>query len=333
MEPTERAALAGGSQMESIYGRQAKPAANEPRIDLGPAVNRHWWNGFAVEGIQWRRFVDWAIEHLPAPLHPLLIWAGTLLFFLIAAPARTCVVRQLAIVLPNSGRFVNYFRAMQVFANFGWMLRDAAMHRLRHTTFGFEIEGEQFLQQLGSSVGAIVLTAHMGNYDLGAAMFAKRFNRQLRMVRAPERDALTAQHVGGALQQDGGVKVEYSDHGMTLAFDLLNALRQHEMISIQGDRVMGELARAPVRFFGREVSLPTGPFVLSLAAETPIYPLFIIRAGFRKYKVVAYEPIQMDRSGHSRDEQIARAMARWSSVLEDVIRHNWSQWYAFKRLF
>ena len=77
-------------------------------------------------------------------------------------------------------------------------------------------------------------------YDLGAALFAEKFRRQIRMVRAPEPDAGAAQHVDLALAQSsaGGVKVEYSSAGTALSFDLLAALRKGEIISIQGDRVV-----------------------------------------------------------------------------------------------
>jgi phosphatidylinositol dimannoside acyltransferase len=310
-----------------------KSPPNESSFYPRVTANRRWWDGFAVEGIQWRRFIDWAIRNVPASFQPTLIWIGAVLFFFIAAPARRSVVQNLALVLPRSGRLANHLRTIRVFANFGWMLTDAAVHRLLRSPFKFDLEGENFLEQLSAGGGAIVLTAHMGNYDLGAEMFAKKFNRQLRMVRAPEPDALTARHVDIAFHQTGGVRVDYSHKGTELAFDLLNALREREIISIQGDRVVGELARASVEFFGRNVLLPTGPFVLSLTAEAPIFPLFIIRTGFREYKVVACEPIVLTRGLVSRDDEIARAMAKWSDVLEEIVRQNWSQWYAFKPLF
>ena len=294
---------------------------------------RQWWQGFAVQGIRWRRLVDWAILNVPACFHPSLIWIAAFFFFFIATPARKAVVRNLSVVLPDSWPVANYLRAFRVFANFGWMLTDAAVQRLRHRSFAFEFEGENFLDQLAEAGGAIVLTAHMGNYDLGAALFADKFKRPIRIVRAPEPDAITAQHLDLALHQSGDVKVDYSDHGTTLVFDLLNALRGGEIISIQGDRVVGELSRSPVGFFGRKVLLPTGPFVLSLASETPIYPLFILRVGYRKYKVTACEPIVCSRNDRPRDEQIAEAMAKWSLVLEKAVRHNWPQWYAFIPLF
>jgi lauroyl/myristoyl acyltransferase len=154
------------------------------------------------------------------------------------------------------------------------------------------------------------------------------------MVRAPEPDALAAQHVDLALQESsaGAVKVGYSDDGTSLAFDLLNALRTGEIISIQGDRIVGEVSREPVKCFNREVFLPNGPFVLSFVSETPIYPLFIVRTGFRKYKIIAREPIVCSRGNGSRDEIIANAMQLWAQVLEEIVGCHWPQWFAFTPL-
>jgi lauroyl/myristoyl acyltransferase len=297
-------------------------------------TERHWWHGLAVHGIFWRRFVDWGVRHLPGILHRPLIWIAAFVFFFIAAPARKSVLRNLRVICPRSWRLMNYLRVLRVFTNFGWSLTDATAYRISKARFRYELEGGRFLDELAAAKGGIVLTAHMGNYDLGAALFAERFDRQIRMVRAPEPDALAAQHVDLALQQSsaGAVKVGYSDDGTSLAFDLLNALRCGEIISIQGDRVVGGMGRAPAKCFDREVFLPNGPFVLSTVSETPIYPLFIVRTGYRKYKIIAYEPIVSFRDAASRDEIIVDAMQNWARVLEKVVRRYWPQWFAFTPL-
>lgn len=229
---------------------------------------------------------------------------------------------------------MNYLRVLRVFVNFGWSLTDMTAYRISKARFRYELEGGRFLDQLAAARGGIVLTAHMGNYDLGAALFAEKFNRQIRMVRAPEPDALAAQHVDLALQQSsaGAVKVGYSNEGTSLAFDLLNALRGGEIISIQGDRIVGEISRAPVKLFNRDVFLPNGPFVLSFVSGTPIYPLFIVRTAYRKYKIIAREPIVCFRGNGSRDEVIAEAMQRWAQVLEEIVGGYWPQWFSFTPL-
>jgi lauroyl/myristoyl acyltransferase len=305
---------------------------------LDPAMERDFDNRqgkFAVESIFWRQAIDWSVDHIPAIFHRPLIWIAAFSFFFVAAPARKALLRNLLLVHPRSWRIANYLRVLRVFANFGWSLADAAAYRLSKARFRYEVEGARFMEQLtASSGGGIVLTAHMGNYNLGAALFAERFHRRIRMVRAPEPDALAAQHVSLALQEStaGAVTVGYSDEGTSLAFDLLNVLRAGEIISIQGDRVVGEVARAPVIFCGQEVLLPNGPFILSLVSETPVYPLFIVRTGYRKYRIIAREPIVCARTGASRDEIIADAMQRWAAVLDQIVRVYWPQWFAFTPL-
>lgn len=288
----------------------------------------------AVESVFWRRVVDWSVAHLPATFHRPLIWVAACLFFFIATPARRALLRNLRLVRPRSWWIANYFRVIRVFANFGWSLTDSAVYRIWRKRFRYELEGGRYLEQLGAARSAIVLTAHMGNYDLGAALFAERFHRPLKMVRAPEPDAEAAAHVDLALHESsaGAVRVGYSDDGTALAFDLLNDLRAGEIICIQGDRLVGGMERAPVKLFGREVFLPNGPFVLSLISETPIYPLFVVRTGYRKYKIVAREPIAAFRGNRSCEEAIAAAMQNWSRVLEEIVRTYWPQWFAFARL-
>ena len=286
---------------------------------------------FAVESVFWRRAIDWSVAHIPAAFHRPLIWLAASIFLFVAAPARRALLKNLRLVRPKSWRPANRLRVIRIFTNFGWSLTDTAAYRILKARIRYELEGMRFLEQLASAKNAIVLTAHMGSYDLAAGLFAQKFHRQVRMVRAPERDALAAQHVDAALHQSSGgaVGVGYSSDGTALAFDLLSALRNGEIISMQGDRVAADVVRAQVRFFEREILLPNGPFVLSLVSEAPIYPLFIVRTGYRKYKILAREPIVCAKAAGSRDQIIAEAMQRWVAVLEETVRHYWPHWFAF----
>ena len=290
---------------------------------------------FAVHGIFWREGIDWVVRHVPAFFHPPLIWFWTFVFFFVAAPARRTVHQQLKIILPGSSSLTNYLRVFRTFYNFAWTLTDSAVFRLLKAPFRYELSGENFLNELGAAGRAMMLTAHMGSYDLGAGLFIERFHRQIRMVRAPEPDAVTAQHVDLSLAQagSGAVKIDYTATGNLVAFDVLGAMRAGEIISIQGDRVISGVARKPARLFGQEVFLPSGPFVLALIGETPIYPVFIVRTGFRSYKIVAHPPIECSKANPCREIEIANALKKWSLVLEETIREYWPQWFAFTPVF
>jgi lauroyl/myristoyl acyltransferase len=297
--------------------------------------SHRWMQRFAVKGVIWRRYVDWTILNVPFYFHPLLIFFSTLLFFFFATRARKAVCRHFAIPFPDSPRLAIYLRAFQTFYNFARALTDAAIHRLLGSPFNYEFEGEKLLNELASSRSAIVLTAHLGNYDLGAALFAEKFQREIRLVRAPEPDPLAAQHVDLSLKRSSGgaIKIDYSTTGAPLSLDLLAALRRGEIISIQGDRIVGDVNSLPATLFGQELLLPSGPFVLSLVAEVPIYPLFIVRRGYRKYRIIVCEPIVCLRNNPRREDDIALPMQQWSGVLEEMIKRYWGQWYAFTPVF
>jgi lauroyl/myristoyl acyltransferase len=290
-----------------------------------------WLHRFAVRGVFWRQYLDWATVNMPFYTYPVLYWFMTFFFFFFAAPARRIVLANLAIIFPGSSRTVNYLRVFRTFHNYAKTISEAAIYKLIKEEFDYEIIGANWLNQLGAAPGAIVLTAHMGNYDLGAALFAEKFNREIRLVRAPEPDRQTANHLSASLEKsgEGAVKVDYTTAGALLSFDLLNALRLGEIVSIQGDRVDDDLAETPAHLFGKHVRLPNGPFVLAQVAQVPIYPLFIARSGYRSYQIIVREPITVLRTERDREHSIGEAVEKWCQVLEQVLAERWDQWFAF----
>jgi lauroyl/myristoyl acyltransferase len=302
-----------------------------------PTQPHAWWRRFAVRGVFWRHYLDFGVTNVPFYLLPMTIFFWTIFFFFFAAPARRAVLANLRVIFPGSSRLTNYFQAWLTLFNFAWTISDAADFKLFGTQFLYQIEGEEILAALASAPGAILLTAHMGSYDLGAAVFARRFQREIRMVRVPERDAETAQHLDQSLAQSGAgaVKVAYNTSSMALPLELLNAIRAGEIVSIQGDRPVAHASQRAARLFGKEVRLPDGPFMLAFVAQAPIYPVFIVRASYHRYGILACEPIHCRRrqGEGSREAAIEQAMEEWTDTLEKVIARHWSQWFSFVPIF
>lgn len=289
---------------------------------------------FAVRGVFWRHCLDWALLNIPFFLQPFLLTFSTIFFYFFAAPERRAIMSNLAAVLPGSSALANRFRAFRTLWNFSWTISEASNYKLTKADYTYEIIGADLLAQLAAAKGAIVLTAHMGNYDLGAALFAQKFKREIRMVRAPEPDELTERHLTASLEQSGAgaVKVNYNIAGGLLSFDLLSAIRSGEIVAIQGDRVIPGLASADALLFGQPLKIPSGPFTLALVAQVPIFPLFIVRSGFRRYQIIVREPIMPIRTG-VREADTATAVSNWCRILESIIGRYWHQWYALTPIF
>lgn len=290
-----------------------------------------WRRRFLPHGVFWRHFLRWAVLNVPYWLEPFILglWTGLFLFW---TSGRRGVMKNLSAILPGSWRITNFFRVYRVFWNFAWVIDDKVRFKELRVVPDWEFAGREHFDRLRAEAGgAIILTAHMGNYDLGAHLFAEMSKRPIVMVRAPETDPETRRFEEEAHDRTNaeGLKIDFSTRANELALDLLHAVQRGEIIAIQGDRVTPGISSLPATLFGKPTRVPAGPFALSMAARVPIYPLFIMRLGRRRYRLVVGAPFDVQRT-RDRNEAFEAAVAKWTRELEAVVKAGWQQWFAFE---
>lgn len=291
------------------------------------------------------RFQAWAVRNCPFFLEPVFLVGYSLVFFLVAAPQRRAVISNLAVILPGSTKFENFLRAYRVFLSFASSATDAVRTRefakLEGSTAGscvdWEVVGVEHFEKIANDeAGAIVLTAHMGNYDVAAPVFSEKFRSRLNAVRAPEKTKQQQEYRRRELegQQSDSYSVHYNSPESVLGLELTQALARGEIVAIQGDRILFEVSSLDTPFDDRhQMAVPKGPFVLALTTRTRIHPLFILRLGQRRYRVLIRPPIECTtsaRGAQARDAAIQTAAAAWMTELAPVMREHWHQWYVFE---
>lgn len=286
---------------------------------------------FSVRGVFWRQLLRFAVRNTPIWLETSVIgfWS---LFFLLWGPGRRSIMRNLRAIKPGSWPVINFLRTYRVFWNYAWSITDTAHFREQRIVPDWEFAGlENFEQLKAQKGGAIILTAHMGSYDLGAHVFSETSHRRIVMVRAPELDPQTGQfeeQIQERLRSEA-LRIDFNTKAGELALELLDAIQRGELVAIQGDRVTPGIAAVPATLFGRPAQIPAGPFALAMAAHVPVFPLFIVRIGRRRYRLVTCEPIHVERQSRHRDDDLRLAAEEWTKKLEEVIRYGWYQWFAF----
>ena len=97
------------------------------------------------------------------------------------------------------------------------------------------------------SLGVLIATAHLGNWELAGRLLAGRSARPTHVVVAPDE----AQELQRWVRRDGeGVRF-VSRSRPTVSLELLAALRRGEVVGVQGDRALGTKRDVEVPFFGR----------------------------------------------------------------------------------
>ena len=174
-------------------------------------------------------------------------------------------------------------------------------------------------ESLAKGKGVILVTGHIGNWELGALFFA-RHGFKINVVTIPEgKERIDS--IRGAYRMRQSIRTIVVDGSPFSSLEIVAALRRGEMVAMLVDR-WDASGGVPAKFFGEDRRFPRGPFVLSRATGAPIVPAFIVRDG-NAYRGEVAPPFFMDGLD---DGSGAR---RVSESLEQMVRKCPDQWYNF----
>ena len=181
------------------------------------------------------------------------------------------------------------------------------------------IQGAEHLDAIrGSTRGALMLTAHCGNWELGGAFIASLGIPIHAVVRPVPSPAL--ERVFHFFREQRGLKVIPLAHA---GVGILKALKRGEAVALVGDRDFTGNGH-PHLFFGRSTSLPRGAAWFSHRTGVPIFMGFVTRAPDDSFILRMHPPI--DPAALQTEEAI---QDRIVSIMEDTIARDPTQWFIF----
>ncbi|MEI8315910.1 MAG: lysophospholipid acyltransferase family protein [Verrucomicrobiota bacterium] len=176
---------------------------------------------------------------------------------------------------------------------------------------------------LANGKGIIVLSAHIGNWELGAGALAQR-GYPVNVVALWQPDPQVNALYQSYRNKRGVTPIPFG----RAARECLAALRRNELVAVMGDRDYTG-GRHTVNFFGQPARLPDGPAKLALTTGAPILPMFTVRVAGDKFSYVFGEPIWADRRRDSVDD----ISARIAGAMEKAISAHSEQWFLFHDLW
>lgn len=255
------------------------------------------------------------------------------LYFLSSTQARKTVENNLQLVFKKRTNNIDKY-ARDVFRNFGRSMVDFfQMNRLGRNflTENVKVRGLRNLKKaLYHQRGGIILTAHVGNWELGAAVLSRLGYPSL-TVALPHNDPDVNEYFNSKRALHG---LEVVPVGSAFR-RCLQRLKQNKLVSIVADHDFsgrGEM----VSFLGCETSIPKGPAVMSVRTGAPIIPAFMVRNDNDQYVLTIGEPIlpptEMTSEHRIEPSLLKGFVQRYSSALEAQIVQNPSQWLMFRKI-
>ncbi|HZN54956.1 MAG TPA: lysophospholipid acyltransferase family protein [Candidatus Polarisedimenticolaceae bacterium] len=317
-----------------IHG-SSLPAVESPPHAPRVGLARRVLGDYHVTGLFWYRFHRWAMASMPDWTKSAIVVVFTTLFFPTIRNIRRAIAANLEAVLGPCGFFERQQRIFRTMYVFGWCLSERYERLVTDASFEVAVEAiEHWREVAASGRGVVMVTAHLGMYEAGSMLPASIDKRHVHLVREPEVDPRAQEFIRESVRSVEGS--HYTMHFQTddplQGMALLDALRRGEIVAMQGDRPRAGSRTVQGTLFGRPLALPSGPAILARTAGAPMLPVFAIREGRRRYRIVFGPPIDVPETG-DRTADAAAAMGRVAAEVERAVRRAPHQWFVFRELW
>lgn len=257
------------------------------------------------------------------------------LYSLFSAQDRRLVRGNLAAVTGVPEKDVPPAMVREVFRNFAMYLVDFfRFSRLKAGELSGVVraEGLEWMRQaLSAGKGAVGVTAHLGNYELGGAALALAGLPVSAVVLTHQNRRVDAFFE----RQRARVGVQGIPIQRMQGRDFLEAC----LAALRGGRILGLVADRDyfshgieMSLFGHAVRVPTGPASFSLRTGAPIVPVFVVRERDGRYRFVIEPPIRAPE-GVGREEAVRRMSQQCLDAMAKYIRQYPTQWYMFQEFW
>ncbi|WP_243373151.1 lysophospholipid acyltransferase family protein [Geotalea sp. SG265] len=267
---------------------------------------------------------------IPRFLHPpfAIFWGG--LFYLLLAEKRRGIRSNIRTI---TGRrnvewlvIATYYKFARNWCDVMLMMRwrGAKLQSL----IGRRSSGKALDEALAAGNGAILISPHLGNWELGGLGLADMgYTLNVLTFREPDEKV---NELREQVRGERGIRFIYVDREDTsplAIIEAVNALRRNEILALLGERD-GSSHTMSLDFFGRPAAIPLGAGYLAVASGAPVIPVFVPLEGSR-YATIMEEPIYFHGGHADHARSIKEGTERILRIFEKYIRRYPDQWYNF----
>jgi Kdo2-lipid IVA lauroyltransferase/acyltransferase len=186
------------------------------------------------------------------------------------------------------------------------------------------VEGLENVRELldNRQKGALLLLSHLGNWEL-MGFLSKLLGYPISVIARPVKKNLWIDRMVSEIRRATGLEVIFTEKASR---KVVQALSRNRLVGILIDQRAKRSEGIWVEFFGKKA--PTTPSLAVLAMRTgaPVIPVFMVREGFDKHRVLIQNPLEIIQSGDIKGD-VESNTQRINQALESVVRQFPDQWF------
>ncbi|NWF93747.1 MAG: lysophospholipid acyltransferase family protein [Syntrophaceae bacterium] len=215
--------------------------------------------------------------------------------------------------------------AKRTFQNLGMMMVEFfRIPRMDEEIFKRKVvmEGlDEAMELLKKKRGALILVSHFGNWELMGLM-SRVIGNPIMVIAKPLKNRYVDQFIN-EIRKGTGLEVIPPEKASR---KVIRALSENRLVGILIDQRAKRSEGVWADFFGRKAPTTPGLAVLALKTGAPVFPVFMIRNGFQKHRLLVKEPLSLVRTGNVKHD-VETNTQLFNHTLEAMIREYPDQWF------
>ncbi len=177
------------------------------------------------------------------------------------------------------------------------------------------------MELLKKEKGLLLLVSHFGNWEL-MGLTSKVIGHPIMVLAKPMKNRYVDQFIT-RIRQSAGLDVIPPERASR---KVIRALSENRAVAILIDQRTKRSEGVWADFFGKKAPTTPGLALLALRTGAPVLPVFMVRSGFQKHRLLFKEPLELIRTGNVKKDVKANTQLI-NDTLEAMIRQYPDQWF------
>lgn len=193
-------------------------------------------------------------------------------------------------------------------------------------SFSFNFDGEDNLLKIAEmKKGGILLSAHIGNWDVAGHLFT-RLQTPINIVLYDAEHEQIKKYLEGVTGKPN-MKIIVIKDDLSHIYAISDAFTRNELVCMHADRFLPGNKTVTTDFLGQDAKFPVGPFLLAATFKVPVSYVFAVKETKLHYHFFASQI--KDYSSLSKEKLIQEMLKDYANEMEIKLKKYPEQWFNY----
>lgn len=225
------------------------------------------------------------------------------------------------------GRWASIFKIYRNYYLLGQSIIDkvVVMSGIKNK-FTYHFDGEENLREIVAlEKGGVLLSAHIGNWDIAGHLFT-RLNTRINIVMFDGEQEKIKEYLASVTGKKS-VNVIIIKNDLSHIYQISEVLRNNELVCMHADRFLEGNKTFSANFLGEQARFPMGPFVLASTFKVPVSYVFAVKESKLHYHFFASNIKNYDYL--DKETVMQEMLLEFTKEMEIKVKRYPEQWFNY----